>query len=78
MGEGDGYCHGETLRDGHDEDDEGDDDTVDELLDEDLPANIFVSTRLYAYDQDGDAKDDESAEEAYELEAAADIVELLG
>lgn len=78
VGEGDGYCHGETLRDGHDEDDEGDDDTVDELLDEDLPANIFVSTRLYAYDQDGDAKDDEGAEEADELEAATDVVELLG
>ena len=78
MGEGDGDCHGETLRDGHDEDDESDNDTVDELLDKDLSAYIFISTRLDAYDQDGDAKDDESAEEAYELEAAADIVELLG
>ena len=69
-------CHWEAFGDGDNEHDEGDRDVGDELVHEDVSANVLIGRRLDEEDSDGDAEDDEAGDEADELETSANVVKL--
>ena len=76
MGERKLHCHGQTLGDGDDQHDEGDDNVGKKLVHENRSTDIFVSRSLNEEDGEGDAKDDEARDETDELQAASNVVEF--
>jgi hypothetical protein len=78
VGQGKQHGHGETFGHGNDEHDQGDDDVSHELVHEDFTANFVISSSLDEEYTDGDGEDDERAEQANELQATSNVVQLVG